>query len=262
LVIQNSTAKTVTSHRLVSVCLVAALLLCAVADVRTREQQVPKWSGPIDTISVAHQMLEAFFPEVKGHGYQMLIASNQSFVRPVLSVTALTSFQMAVKESGVDLPPMGEDRARWYLIGGLWEFTRDGDLDQMFLQGRANHYREYRTLLDEMSKHPTWLPGQLRSALADQGARFLPEQKREFLASVLPALEKLATLFGGTAKNVGVAFKLGVTTFDPTPPPPAAECEWEVEMEIVSLFPGRPTKKLTLIFDPIGGKLLHIIGVN
>ena len=244
-------------------CLVTAVLCGTVANVRSDARQSARWSGPIDTISVAHQMLQAFFPELQRHSYPMVIVHDHSFDQPALSVGVLRSFDIGVEESVTELPQQRLDKESRYLVVGRWLFTPEGDLEDVILKGRATNYLEHQQLLAEMSKHPTSSPAELRGVLVGRGVRFLPEHDQEFLASIRPALEKLAALLGGTTRNVRVAFNLGVTTFGPPhPPPPAANCDLEVEMEIVSFFQGRPTRKVALTFEPIGGKLLHIIGVD
>jgi hypothetical protein len=252
------------SNRFARVCLVVLVVLGTVVDVRTGEQQTPRWSGPIDTIRVAHEMLEAFFPELRGHKYPMLVMSNQFFDRPVLSEMVLRSFGIVVKESEDDISALASDAPGQHFLAGIWEFTPDGDLDHMFLQGRANHYREYRALLAEMIEHPTWSPTQARTAFAGRQVRYWPENQQQFLATVQPALAKLAALFGGEARNVQVEFRLAVETSGPAnaTTSSSARFDWHADVEIVSFFPGRPTKKLALTFEPIGGKLLRIIGVD
>jgi hypothetical protein len=213
---------------------------------------------------VAQQTLAAFFPELNGHQYPMAVVSQQSFDRPAFSEFVLRSFGIVVRESESDVSPLAPNAVGRHFLAGTWEFTADGDLDQMFLQGRANHYLEYRALLDEMLEHPTWSPAQFRAAFAARQVRYWSENEREFLASVQPALEKLAILFGGTARNVHVAFRLGVESPGPpgASPAPYAECDWHIDMDVVPFFQGRPTRKLALAFEPIGGRLLRIIGVD
>ena len=245
-------------------CLVATVLFGTVADVRTGEQQRPGWSGPVDSIRVAQQMLEAFFPELKGHKYPMLIAHDEFFDRTALSERALTSFDIAVEESEAAIGHMTTDTVGQHLLVGKWEFTRSGDLDFMFLEGRANHYVEHQALLDEMIEHPTWSPTQVRAAFAGRGVHLWPENEREFLKIARPAVEKMAASFGGVARNMHTVFELGVQRPGPPVPPadPIAELDWRVDVEIVPLLPGRLTAKYALTFEPIGGKLQDIIKVD
>lgn len=115
-----------------------------------------------------------------------------------------------------------------------------------------------------MIEHPTWSTTQVRAAFADRNVRFWPEHQQEFLASVQPAVEKLAASFGGVARSVHSIFELGVERPGPPelPGSPVARLDWSVEMEIVPVLPGRPTKRYVLTFEPVGGKLLRIVGLD
>ena len=149
-----------TSNRFAGACLVASTLVGSVVSGRTGEQQRFGWSGPVDSIRVAQQILEAFFPELKGHKYPMWIAHDQPFDRPAFSGRVLTSFDIAVEESEAAFGHMTTETIGQHLLVGKWEFTQNGDLDFMFLKGRANHYVEHQALLNEMIEHPTWSPTQ------------------------------------------------------------------------------------------------------
>jgi hypothetical protein len=241
---------------LVVTSLVAVALFRAPADIRAAQPPIPRWSGPIDTVRVAHETLQAFFPELRTHAYPTVIIHNGIFNRLTSSEATLRDFGIAVAESHEELSPSTSDPNNRYLIAGMWMFTPDGDIDHMFLKGRANHFTEYQALLDDMIAHPTRTPAQTRAAFADRHVRYWPENEKEFLASVQAPIEKLSALLGGVPQNVHSTFKFGAYESGSW----WADFELEVEVDIAPFFPGRPVKNYQFAFEPIGGKLLRIIG--
>ena len=95
------------------------------ANARTFAQPPGTWSGPVDTVQSAQEMLLAFFPELKGHDYPMQIGMSQSFDRPAFSEQLLMSFDITVEESVAAFKPITIPTVRDHLLGGHWEFSRE-----------------------------------------------------------------------------------------------------------------------------------------
>ena len=140
-------------------------------------------------------------------------------------------------------------------------FDADGNIDFMFIKGRANRYLEYEALRKEINRHPEWTDSEVNRVLHQRGMQFGPETTDRFLAIVRPALDRLASALGGVPRNVNATFDIRVgTATDPTDR--AAALAWKVDFEVNPNIRGRATTKYILTFEPMGGKVQSIIKVD
>ena len=219
------------------------------------------WSGPVDSLRVAQSVFEAFFPELKGHQYPMLMARVQSFDKLAVSEQFLRDFDIEVKDSVSVWKPMTQETIDRHLLVASVRFSRDGSIESIHFKGRANRYLEHQALVVEMGGHPDWPDARIRAAMQQGGMRFAPDREEQFLMSVMPALNQFAAALGGSLQIAKATFELRVPSSN-DPAERAVKLEWRATCEISSQVPGRFYEKYALLFEPIGATLQSIMKIE
>jgi hypothetical protein len=207
-----------------------------------------------DPIGRAHELVQVFFPDLIGKGYQMLVFMSDPLDNQWTTIDFIKEFGLEIAETrGGFHKGQTSETIGMGLLEAYYEFEADGRLTAVRFTGRANQYREYAAVRALVDLNREWSDDQVLATLREHGASFGPDRKDAFLKT-LPQMRSLAGVLGGSSRLASVEFSLRSKDFAGTT---YAELNWEVELEVQEASSGERVK-YTAEFEPFTGKLVSI----
>jgi hypothetical protein len=203
----------------------------------------------------AQRIVQTLYPETRGKGYAVLFSVGGTYDRAwknlprlelaILETNSTPSIELLLGEKGRKYKPLDPE-----LIASFG-FDKDGRIESVTIHGDAlANDKKDKQISELVNTHRNWSDAQVVRALKEAGAKYGPEDKDSFLASLpLKDLEE----FLGKLTIKSAEFQLR----HDQPGGPIPELWWTVEAE--SRSTGGKTQIFTLILEPFAGKLNHII---
>jgi hypothetical protein len=204
----------------------------------------------------AQRFVQTLYPETRAKGYAVLFAVGGTYEGAWKNIPRMELALLKTNSTpSIDLL-LGETRGKYKPLDpeltASFDFDKDGRIEGVTIHGNtlANDKKcEQISLL--VNTHRNWSDSQVVRALKEAGAKYGPEDKDGFLASLpLKDLEE----FLGKLTIKSAEFQLR----HDQPGGPIPELSWSVEAE--SRSTDGKVKILTLMFEPFAGKLNQIVG--
>jgi hypothetical protein len=204
----------------------------------------------------AQRFVQTLYPETRGKGYAVLFSVGGTYDEAwknlprlelaILETNSTPSIDLLVGDTRRKYKPLNPE-----LIASFY-FDKDGRIESVTIQGNALvNDKKDKQISVLVKTHRNLSDAQVVRALKEAGAKYGPEDKDSFLASLpLKDLEE----FLGKLTIKSAEFHLR----HDQPGGPIPELRWSVEAE--SRSAGGKIQIFTLIFEPFAGKLNQIVG--
>ena len=208
-----------------------------------------------DKVKLAEQFLRAIYPEVDGQAVVLTVEPLIPSAPPDLILgPKLEMFNVGLRET-VSMAEVDTDEPGCgpLLVSGTFLFGEE-TVVQISVHGPLANRMRWRRLREMVNNQAGWSDEDVLRAMRDEGALFGPNAKAELLRN-LP-LKRLEPLWG-TATVISAEFRVrnpNSREGDSL----RTELTWKIEIDVQK--PGQGKLRYAVFCEPIGGKIVQIIG--